>query len=51
MHAAIEGLEDAGNFVLRTPNTSTIRQNDPVNLRFDINRLHIFDGETQERFN
>ncbi|WP_273369240.1 ABC transporter ATP-binding protein [Corynebacterium massiliense] len=49
VHIEIEGLEDAGHFMARTLNTNPVREGDTVNLRFERERIHLFDGETKER--
>ena len=33
----------------RTLNTNPVREGDTVNLRFERERIHLFDGETKER--
>lgn len=51
VHVSIDGLNDLGEFIVRTPNTVQIETGDGFGLRFDRDFIHLFDAETTMRIN
>ena len=51
IHANIDGLNDLGDFIIRTPNTLQIAAGNTFEMRFERDFIHLFDAETTMRIN